>query len=214
MKALAMKALTMALPACGLTIAFPASGACAPAHAQPAPLAPASAFSTIGDPHARSVAMFVEAAKVITSPRCMNCHPASRQPTQGDDLHPHVPPMDGGKSGRGAPGLPCTSCHGGANTSTLGSSIASIPGNRRWGLAPADMAWQGKSLAEICTQLKDRARNGGRSLAQIHEHMATDRLVGWAWHPGEGRAPAPGTQARFGALIQAWIATGAQCPPR
>jgi len=29
------------------------------------------------------VAIFVEAAKVITSPRCMNCHPATRQATQG-----------------------------------------------------------------------------------------------------------------------------------
>jgi hypothetical protein len=74
------------------------------------------------------------------------------------------------------------------------------------------MAWQGKSLREICLQLKDVARNGGRSLSQIHEHMAKDSLVGWGWHPGEGRSPAPGTQAQFGALIRAWISTGAHCP--
>jgi hypothetical protein len=74
------------------------------------------------------------------------------------------------------------------------------------------MAWQGKSLREICLQLKDGTRNGGRSLSKLHEHMAKDRLVGWAWHPGEGRSPAPGTQAQLGALIQAWISTGAHCP--
>jgi hypothetical protein len=74
------------------------------------------------------------------------------------------------------------------------------------------MAWQGKSLEEICLQLKDSARNGGRSLLKIHEHMATDSLVGWAWHPGAGRSPAPGTQVQFGALIEAWISTGAHCP--
>jgi len=29
--------------------------------------------------------------------------------------------------------------------------------------------------------------------------------------PG-ARTPAPGTQAQFGALIDAWVATGAACP--
>jgi hypothetical protein len=41
---------------------------------------------------------------------------------------------------------------------------------------------------------------------------AHDDLVAWAWRPGEGREPAPGTQELFGQLIQAWIDTGAQCP--
>jgi len=57
------------------------------------PLKLVSAFTSVTDPRARSVALFAEAAKVITSPRCMNCHPATRQATQGDDLHPHVPLM-------------------------------------------------------------------------------------------------------------------------
>jgi hypothetical protein len=189
-----------------------AIGVTPPAAAQVAPLKPVSAFSTIRDEHARSVALFVEAARVMTSPRCMNCHPTARQPTQGDDLHAHVPPMFGGPRDGGVAGLPCTSCHGPANTTTLALSIASIPGNPRWGLAPASMAWQGKSLREMCLQVQDPMRNGGRSLSKIQEHVATDPLVGWAWHPGEGRAPAPGTQAQFGALVKAWIATGAQCP--
>jgi isoquinoline 1-oxidoreductase beta subunit len=37
-------------------------------------------------------------------------------------------------------------------------------------------------------------------------------LVQWAWTPGLGRAPAPGTNAEFGALLEAWAATGAHCP--
>ena len=204
----------MTLSRCGLAIAVLSAGAVLPAAAQVASLEPVSAFSTIKDEHERSVALFVEAAKVITSPRCMNCHPVNRQPTQGNDLHAHVPLMYGGQSDRGVPGLPCASCHGSTNTATLASSIASIPGNPHWGLAPASMAWQGKSLPDICAQLKDGARNGGRSLSKIREHVATDRLVGWAWHPGDGRTPAPGTQAEFAALIDAWIATGAQCPHR
>ena len=64
----------------------------------------------------------------------------------------------------------------------------------------------------ICAQLKDRRRNGGKTLPQIVEHMAHDELVGWAWSPGAGRAPAPGTQEAFGALIKAWADSGAQCP--
>jgi hypothetical protein len=189
-----------------------AVGAIPRAAAQVVSLKPVSAFSPINDEHARSIALFVEASRVITSPRCMNCHPANRQPTQGDGLHAHVPLMQGGPQDRGTPGLPCVSCHGAVNTLTLASSIGSLPGNSQWRLAPASMAWQGRSLREICLQLKDGARNGGRSLAKIREHMERDRLVGWAWNPGEGRAPAPGTQAQFGALIQAWISTGAQCP--
>jgi hypothetical protein len=68
------------------------------------------------------------------------------------------------------------------------------------------------AIRDICLQLKDPVRNGGRTLSKIQEHMATDSLVGWAWSPGEGRSPAPGTQVQFGALIEAWIATGAECP--
>ena len=180
--------------------------------AQATALKPVLAFSTISDERARSIALFTEAARVIEHPRCMNCHPVNRQPTQGDDLHPHIPLIYAGPGDHGVPALPCNSCHGKANVETPGSRIASIPGNPRWGLAPLSMAWQGKTLGEICLQIKDPTRNGQRSLADIHNHFATDPLVGWAWHPGTGRMPAPGTQAEFGALIEAWISTGAHCP--
>jgi hypothetical protein len=177
-----------------------------------AELRSAAAFADIADERARSVALFREAGKVIQSPRCLNCHPVEPRPTQGDDLHPHVPLMQGGAEGKGLPALPCKSCHGPANVATLAPSIRGIPGHARWGLAPASMAWQGKTLAEICAQLKDPARNGGHDLAGIEKHMATDDLVAWGWHPGEGRRPAPGTQSELGQLIGAWIATGAHCP--
>jgi hypothetical protein len=176
------------------------------------PLKSVAEFQSIADAGARSQALFTEAAKVITDPRCMNCHPANRQPTQGDDMHPHVPFMDAGESGIGERGIVCTSCHRGENTALPGSRLRSVPGAEPWLLAPASMGWQGLTLGGICQQLKDPVRNGGRSLAQIHQHMSTDHLVGWAWHPGEGRRPAPGTQRAFGELIAAWIETGADCP--
>lgn len=177
-------------------------------------LQPPSAFSGIADRAARSRALFAEAAKVITSPRCMNCHPAGEHPTQGDNEHIHEPAAFRGEAGLGVPGLPCASCHNDKNfpLAVGAASYQSIPGHPRWGMAPVEMAWQGKTSAEICQQIKDPARNGGRSLALLQEHMAKDDLVGWAWHPGAGRRPAPGTQQEFGAIVAAWIDTGAECP--
>jgi len=42
---------------------------------------------------------------------------------------------------------------------------------------------------------KDKDRNGGKDMAALIHHMAEDELVGWAWDPGTGRTPAPGTQS-------------------
>jgi hypothetical protein len=87
-----------------------------------------------------------------------------------------------------------------------------MPGTPKWQLAPAEMAWEGQPLGAICEQIKDPARNGGKSMAALLEHMAHDDLVGWGWTPGPGREPAPGTQAVFGEIIKAWMDTGAHCP--
>ena len=149
---------------------------------------------------------------MLEHPRCLNCHPADRTPTQGDDLHPHSPTIRADTEGHGPPGLPCNTCHQVENTPTNVTPIESIPGHAHWMLAPPSMSWQGLSTAEICQQLKDPERNGKRTLAKIHEHLADDTLVGWAWSPGPGRQPAPGTQKAFGEIIAAWIATGAACP--
>jgi hypothetical protein len=177
-----------------------------------APLKQVDAFESIADTTARSRALFNEAAKVLTHPRCLNCHPPTRSPTQGETMHPHMPPIQAGAKGTGISGINCTSCHRLSNTPVPGSRVGSVPGAEHWLLAPASMAWQGRTVGEICSQLKDPARNGGRSLADVHKHVSTDHLVAWAWHPGDGRQPAPGTQELFGALLKAWIATGAACP--
>lgn len=170
------------------------------------------AFEEIESGEARSIALFQEMAKVIQHPRCLNCHPVGERPFQGDDMRPHNPPVvRGGPSGFGAAGLHCTSCHGAENVAYTGNA-GSIPGHQPWHLPPVSMGWVGLSVGEICEQLKDPERNGDRTLAEIHEHNAEDGLVGWAWHPGEGRTPAPGSQKIFGELTEAWIETGAACP--
>jgi hypothetical protein len=177
------------------------------ASAQTSELRSPQSFESITDKTERSRALFTEAGKVILSPRCQNCHPNGDRPTQGDDMHLHLPMVVRGQAGMGATALRCMTCHQGANFAPAG-----VPGNPQWHLAPLSMAWQGKSLGQICAQVKDRKRNGGKSLAQIQEHMGHDALVGWAWSPGGNRTPVAGTQAHFGQLIEAWIASGAACP--
>jgi hypothetical protein len=165
-------------------------------------------FTRISNPAARSAALFVEAGKVLGHPRCLNCHPDGDRPSQGSG-YPHQPPVQRGDDGHGISAMRCTTCHQKANFDPAG-----IPGHPEWRLAPASMGWQHKSLAEICAQLKDPSRNGARNLNAIAEHVTHDSLVGWAWKPGAGREPAPGTQAEFGALIRAWADAGAACPVR
>jgi hypothetical protein len=174
----------------------------------------ASAFAGMTDRDARSRALFTEASKVLTSPRCINCHPAGDHPLQGNDQRVHYPPVSRRVGELVALGRVCNQCHTDRNVRIFAgqANFKSIPGHPRWDLAPVEMAWQGKSVSEICTQLKDPARNGGRSLAVVQEHLAHDDLIAWGWNPGPGRDPAPGTQAQLGELIQAWIDTGARCP--
>ena len=170
-------------------------------------LASVESFSSIADPAARSAAIFTELGKVLTHPRCLNCHPAGDSPRQGDTSRLHQPPVVRGADGFGLPTMRCPICHLQANFDPAG-----VPGNPIWHLAPREMAWEGKTLGEICAQIKDPARNGNRALAALIEHIGEDHLVGWAWAPGYGRQPAPGTQKEAGALVEAWINTGAECP--
>jgi hypothetical protein len=169
-------------------------------------LAAPESFAAIGDTAARSAALFTEAAKVLTHPRCVNCHPAGDRPRQGDEGRLHQPPVERGVDGRGLAAMRCSVCH------QSNFDPGRVPGHAMWHLAPIEMAWEGRTLGQICTQIKDRARNGDRSVDEVVHHVATDTLVGWAWAPGFGRKPAPGTQQAAGALLEAWARTGAVCP--
>jgi hypothetical protein len=164
-------------------------------------------FMAIADRGDRSRALFAEAARVLMHPRCVNCHPAGDTPHQGMEMALHDPPVVRGPSDNGVPGNECTTCHQDRN-----QELTRVPGAPKWHVAPREMAWVGKSAAYICNQLKDPKRNGGKSLEQIVEHNAHDELVAWGWEPGANREPAPGTQEQFGALVAAWVDSGAECP--
>jgi hypothetical protein len=94
----------------------------------------------------------------------------------------------------------------------LFAEIGKVLQHPRWHLAPAEMAWEGKSLTTICDQIKDQERNGGKTLAELGEHMANDALVAYGWRPPAHLEPAPGDQQQFGQLFHACLEAGAHCP--
>jgi hypothetical protein len=198
-----------------LVVGAAACGRGAPAEGPPVVLREVAAhelravadFDGIRDRAAQSRALFVEASRVLMHPRCVNCHPDGDVPHQGMNLALHDPPVVRGPGGHGVVGMECGGCHQDRNL-----ALARVPGAPKWHLAPLEMAWVGKSAAAICAQMKDPARNGGKTLEQLVEHNAHDELVAWGWAPGADREPAPGTQEGFGALVAAWVETGAECP--
>jgi hypothetical protein len=190
-----------------VTIAMSVMTAYAATQGSSGGLARPQSFEAIADTKARSAAIFTELGKVLTHPRCMNCHPAGDRPRQGDTRRLHQPPVARGPDGHGTESMRCDMCHQKANFDP-----GRMPGHPLWHLAPREMAWEGKTLAQICAQIKDPARNGGRKVEDLIDHIGKDTLVGWAWAPGYGREPAPGTQDEAGALVDAWVKSGAACP--
>ena len=153
---------------------------------------------------------FLQVYKVFTSPRCQNCHPSGDSPLQGDDSHPHLQNVKRGKDGQGVYGMRCDTCH--QTTNLAGEHMP--PGNPKWSLPSPDhkMVFVGRTPAELCRQLKDPKQTGGRSLAQLLEHVSTDDLVGWGWNPGDGRALPPLSRADTVAQMKLWIEGGDACP--
>lgn len=191
----------------GASASVSGSSSAAPASTPGAPLRGPESFANVADRDERARAIFTEAAKVMLHPRCANCHPNGDVPAQGTEMKAHDPPVVRGPDDHGAPGLECSSCHQDRN-----QELARVPGAPSWHLAPKSMAWIGRTPAALCEQLKDPARNGGKTIEQIVDHSAHDKLVAWGWAPGVGRESAPGTQAGFGALMAAWAKDGAACP--
>jgi hypothetical protein len=159
---------------------------------------------------AASKQAFQQVYRVLTSPRCQNCHPAGDAPLQGDDSHVHLQNVKRGADGHGAPAMRCNTCHQAANL----PGVHMPPGNPKWALPPPEhkMVFVGRKPGDLCRQLKDPKQNGGRTLDQIFHHIADDDLVGWGWSPGDGRAPPPLSRPDTVAQLKIWIDGGAACP--
>src|SRR5260370_34937161 len=101
---------------------------------QPDSLATPESFASIADPAARSAAMFVELGKVLTDPRCVNCHPAGDRPRQGEQGRLHQPPVEPGADGHGLPAMRCPVSRHQANFDP-----ARVPRHPESHLAPREM---------------------------------------------------------------------------
>ena len=151
--------------------------------------------------------MFGPIASVLTHPRCINCHQAD-SPRQTDAKILHQPLVVRGADGHGAPTQQCQTCHQDTNT---GGGL--VPGAKGWALAPLSMLWEGRTSAQICEQIKDPARNGGRHTGEeVIEHMKTDPMVLWAWAPGAERTTPPISHGKFVEALEAWVKAGMPCP--
>lgn len=147
---------------------------------------------------------------VLQHPRCLNCHPDGDVPLQGEESVPHAQNVQRGPDGHGRFALTCSACHQSENTP--GPHMP--PGAPAWHLPHPDapLVFEGLTSRDLCRQMKDPARNGGRTPAQVLEHMTHDPLVLWGWDPGEGREPVPVPHETLVAALRAWVDGGCQCP--
>ncbi|MEM6993135.1 MAG: hypothetical protein AAF721_21660, partial [Myxococcota bacterium] len=106
------------------------------------------------------------------------------------------------------PALRCPTCHQRSNA--IGTRAP--PGAEGWHLAPTPMGWDGHSPGQLCRQLLDPTRTGGRDVEAIIEHIGHDPLVAWAWDPGHGREAAPGSKQELVGLLRRWASAGTPCP--
>ncbi|HJW13383.1 MAG TPA: hypothetical protein VJ776_01730 [Thermoanaerobaculia bacterium] len=159
------------------------------------------------------VAAFETVRAVLQHPRCQNCHIPGDAPLQFDAGLVHGQNVVRGPSGRGVPGLPCSTCHGTANSpASWGENMP--PGAPNWRLPPPErkMVFIRLSSGELCKRLKDPKENHGMSLEALLRHVRDDKLVLWGWSPGVGRAPVSVPHDEFVAKFKEWMDAGAPCP--
>ncbi len=179
-----------------------------------ASLASVLAQETTPPDTAAGLAEWEKVFAVFSHPRCANCHVEDDRPRWSGEhygstrVHGFNVQRGADGSGFGNPGLRCMTCHFDSNSSVLHGP----PGAPAWHLAPVEMVWWQKSSAQICAQIKDPARNGGRTLEEVAVHVRDDALVGWGWAPGPGREPAPGSAEETYDALRKWSANGAPCP--
>ena len=156
--------------------------------------------------------------EVVSHPRCANCHTgASDRPMWSGPSYgrsrPHGMNIRAGESRIGAETLPCRTCH----VTTLETPDNSVPHaapqvSDAWRLAPVEADWFGRSSAFICAQLRDPERNGGRTVAELMDHLEHDVILHWAWSPGGGRQPAPYNLKTHVDDLKEWGDAGQPCP--
>ena len=157
--------------------------------------------------------------QVASHPRCSNCHVGSDHrpmwsgPSYGR-TRPHGMNINAGESRIGAETIMCSTCH--IHTGDTGRGNEQAHAAPRvaadWRLPPVEAAWFGRTSEEICAQLRDPERNGGRDFIELADHLGHDVILHWAWTPGGGREPAPYSLQEHVNDIIDWGVAGFPCP--
>ncbi len=158
--------------------------------------------------------------EVTSHPRCANCHtgPSDRPMWSGPsygETRQHGMNIQAGESRMGVETLQCSTCHTTKNEDWDNANETPHAAPRvaiGWQLAPVEADWFGRSTEEICAQLRDPNRNGGRTLIDLAEHLNHDLILHWAWSPGGGREPAPYSLQEHVNDILDWGVAGMPCP--
>ncbi|WP_375230413.1 hypothetical protein [Roseobacter sp. S98] len=134
--------------------------------------------------------------EVVSHPRCANCHtgPSDRPMWSGPsygETRVHGMNIRAGESRIGAEFIPCRTCHVTSETASNDTPHSAPQVADAWRLAPVEAHWFGQSSDDVCRQLRDPERNGGRTVEELADHLDHDVILHWAWSPGGGREPAP-----------------------
>jgi hypothetical protein len=159
------------------------------------------------------LAAFETVRGVLQHARCQNCHPRGDTPLQGDEGHLHNQNVLRGPDGHGMVGERCTTCHGPMNPPDSYGEHTPPGVSTGWRMPKPEqrLVFVGVAPGALCEQIKDPARNGGKNMAALREHL-DDPLVTWAWTPGLGRKPPPVSRQAFLDAWTTWASAGAPCP--
>ena len=157
--------------------------------------------------------------EVVSHPRCSNCHagPDNRPMWSGPSYGKarfHGMNINAGESRIGAEAIACATCHttlsnARENANTMPHAAPRVAAD--WRMAPVEAHWFGRSGVEICNQLRDPERNGGRTYQELAEHLDHDVILHWAWSPGGNREAAPYSLEEHVDDLLTWGAAGMPC---
>ena len=142
-------------------------------------------------------AAFVDGGEgAASSPRCRNCHPLRRRALAGGSARAARHEHRAAQRGRRAPvhDLPPR----GQQRRWPARRRARTTGTCRPATTP--MVFEGRTPHELCGSSRTRRQNGGRNLAELHDHVAHDALV-------LGLDPGPRPQAGRPSRTRSWCST-------
>tara|TARA_R110002049_G_scaffold23781_6_gene84690 strand:+ start:79614 stop:80159 length:546 start_codon:yes stop_codon:yes gene_type:complete len=166
-------------------------------------------------PRAEGLAAWDRIFEVASHPRCTNCHVGNSGVPMWQALgygaeRVHGMNVRADDSRIGAQSVPCRTCH---VTSAAPNTVPHAPPHidDAWRLPPVELAWLGKTSAEVCAQMRDPETNDGNTIEELVEHLRSSAFVSWGFTPGAGRSAPEGTVVTVAADVALWGAAGTPC---